>query len=226
MKETIQYLKKCSLFAQLNDAQLAEMAKLVKDKKYDKGQFIFFEEEPGEALFILKSGLIKLTKQTEDGREHILHFVHPGEVFAEVVIFDGGDYPATAEVQQPSIVGSILNKDMEQLVQNNPSIALSMLRIMSRRLRIAQYKAMNLALNDVRRRLIFMLLELATEHGVQRKEGLVLSLPLTNQELANMVGTSRESVNRIINDLRKTMALEVTRQEIIIKDRKKLRSLL
>ncbi|RYD06320.1 hypothetical protein N752_05350 [Desulforamulus aquiferis] len=78
------------------------------------------EGEPGEALFILKTGLIKLTKRLEDGREHILHFVNGGEVFAEVVLFDGGDYPATAEVQEDSIVGVLRNRDVERLISTNP----------------------------------------------------------------------------------------------------------
>ncbi|MEG6616024.1 Crp/Fnr family transcriptional regulator [Peptococcaceae bacterium 1198_IL3148] len=226
VKTNITYLKKCFLFSELNEEQLLKIAKLIQDRHYQRGQFIFIESEPGKALFILKQGLIKLTKRTEDGREHILHFVHPGEIFAEVVLFGDASYPATAEVQQNSIVGSIGNADMEQLIKDNPEIAVSMLHIMARRLRIAQDKAMNLALNDVRRRLIFVLLDLASENGCATEKGIEINLSLTNQELANMVGTSRESVNRIINDLKKGGTLDVNRQQIIILNKQKLRSLM
>lgn len=226
MKQNIDYLKHCSLFSELNTDQLAMIATLVRDRHYHKDNFVFLEGDPGEALFILKDGLIKLTKRTEDGREHILHFIHPGEVFAEVVLFDGGDYPASAEVQQDSVVGSVRNGDMEKLISANPEIAISMLGIMARRLRIAQDKAMNLALNDVRRRLIFILLEFASQHGIIKKEEIVIKISLTNQELANMVGTTRETANRILGDLKKANVLEINRQQIIIKDRQKLRDLL
>lgn len=226
MEQNIRYLKKCFLFSELTDQQLADVAAIVRDRSYQPGQFVFIEGEPGEALFILKQGLIKLTKRTEDGREHILHFVNPGEVFAEVVLFDEkGSYPATAEVQQDTVVGVIRNSDMTALISSNSEIAVSLLAFMARRLRQAQDRSMNLALNDVRRRLVFILLDLASEHGTLTDQGIVLNLALTHQELANMVGTSRESANRIINDLKKSGALETNRQQIIILDKQTLRNM-
>jgi CRP/FNR family transcriptional regulator len=226
VQTNITYLKRFFLFSELSDEQLSKIAILVRDRNYQRGQFVFIEGEPGQSLFMLKQGLIKLTKRSEDGREHILHFVHPGQIFAEVILFGDGSYPATAEVQQESVIGAIANNEMEQLIKDNPEIAVSMLHIMSRRLRIAQDRAMNLALNDVRRRLIYVLLDLATENGSKTSKGIEINLALTNQELANMVGTSRESANRIINDLKKNGALEINRQQIIITDKKKLRDLM
>lgn len=227
MEQNIHYLKKCSIFSELSQQQLADVAALVRDRSYQPGQFVFIEGEPGEALFVLKQGLIKLTKRTEDGREHILQFVNPGEVFAEVVLFDQkGSYPATAEVQQPSVVGIIRNSDMVNLISSNSEIAISLLAIMAGRLRQAQDRSMNLALNDVRRRLAFILLDLASEHGIGTEQGIVLNLALTHQELASMVGTSRESANRILNDLKKVGALDTNRQQIIILDKQKLRDIM
>ncbi len=224
--DTVKYLKGCPLFADLDESYLAEIAHLVRDRQYAKGSLVFIEGEPGEAIYILKKGLVKLTKRTEDGREHILRFIYPGEVFAEVVIFDNGEYPATAEVQKNSLIGVIRNADMKQLIANNPDIAVAMLSIMAKRLRIAQERAMNLALNDVRRRLVFLLLEMAAEYGKPAKEGITIDMALTNQELASMIGTSRESANRIISDLKKSGLIDVNRRQIIIKDRQKLRNLM
>ncbi len=226
MKEIIKYLKNCSLFADLDEKYLTEIAGLVRDRHYAKGHLVFIEGDTGEAIFILKKGLVKLAKRTEDGREHILQFIHPGEVFAEVVLFDNGEYPVTAEVQKDSLIGVIRNKDMEQLIGSHPDIAIAILRIMGKRLRIAQERAVSLALNDVRRRLIFILLEMAAEYGKKMEEGIVIDFALTNQELASMIGTSRESANRIISDLKKSGLVDVNRRQIIIKDRQKLRSLM
>ncbi|HBX24168.1 MAG TPA: Crp/Fnr family transcriptional regulator, partial [Desulfotomaculum sp.] len=98
MGSNLQYIKKIPLFAYLDDDQLGEVEQVILERNYQKGRIIFMEDEPGEAVFFVKSGRIKISKQTSDGREHILHFINPGEVFAEVVMFGDGTYPATAEV--------------------------------------------------------------------------------------------------------------------------------
>ncbi|AQS58316.1 Crp/Fnr family transcriptional regulator [Desulforamulus ferrireducens] len=224
--ENIKYLKKIPLFFGLSDEQLLEISQLILERSYKKGRIIFMEGEPGEAIYILKSGLIKLTKRLEDGREHILHFVHAGEVFAEVVLFDGGNYPATSEVQEDSVVGVLRNKDIERLISKNPVMAVEMLRIMSRRLRTAQEKVMNLALHDTARRLAFALLKMAEEHGIKNSQGTVINMSLTNQELANLTGSSRETINRMLNSFKRAGAIDVDRQQIVILAKNKLEDLL
>lgn len=226
MKNNLSYLQRIPLFYGLPETQLLEISGLIHERNYQKGRIIFMEGEPGEALFILKSGLIKLTKRLEDGREYILHFINPGEVFAEVVLFDGGSYPATAEVQEDSVVGVLRNHDMERLIGGNPELAIGMLHIMSRRLRTAQEKVMNLAMHDTARRLAFTLLKMAEEHGVKQTKGVLISLSLTNQELANLTGSSRETINRMLNSFKRSGAIDIDRQQIIITNKEKLEDLL
>lgn len=226
MDSNLKYLSRIPLFYGLPEDQLREISNLLLERSYQKGRFIFMEGEPGEALFILKSGLIKLTKRLEDGREHILHFVNPGEVFAEVVLFDGGDYPATSEVQEDSVVGVLRNQDIERLISQNPSMAIGMLHIMSRRLRTAQEKVMNLALHDTARRLAFTLIKMAEEHGVKKPKGILINFNLTNQELANLTGSSRETINRMLNSFKRAGAIDVDRQQIMVVDKNKLEDLL
>jgi len=194
------------------------------ERDYRKGRIIFVEGEPGEAVFFLREGRIKISKQTEDGREQILHFIHPGEMFAEVVLFDGGDYPATAEVVEDSKVGMIRNADMERITLNSPGIALGILKIMSRRLRMAQKQINDLALMDTSRRMASTLIFLAAEQGASCEKGIVIDMSLTNQDLANMIGTSRETANRILSDMRRQKALMVENRQIIITDMKRLKS--
>ncbi|CCO08752.1 Crp/Fnr family transcriptional regulator [Desulforamulus hydrothermalis] len=224
--ENIKYLLRIPLFYGLPDNQLLEISRLLLERSYQKGRIIFMEGEPGEALYILKSGLIKLTRRSEDGREHILHFVNPGEVFAEVVLFDGGDYPATAEVQEDCVVGILRNQDIERLISQNPGMAVAMLRIMSRRLRAAQEKVMHLALHDTARRLAFTLIKMAEDHGITKPGGIYINFNLTNQELANLTGSTRETVNRMLSSFKRSGAIEVDRQRIVIVDKKKLEDLL
>ncbi|RKO67518.1 Crp/Fnr family transcriptional regulator [Desulfofundulus salinus] len=216
LRGEVEQLRHIPLFAGLSDEQLAEIARLILDRKYRKGHIIFMEGEPGEAVYLLKSGRVKIYKQDEEGREHILHYINPGEVFAEVVLFDGGEYPACAEVVEDAHVGLIRNRDMDVLILKNPSIALALLKIMARRLRVSQRQIMELALKDTTRRLASVLLELALEHGEPEDNGIRITMPLTNQELANLVGTSRETANRILGELRRDKAVAVTRQGIVV----------
>ncbi|SFR00321.1 Crp/Fnr family transcriptional regulator [Desulfoscipio geothermicus] len=225
MSDNLQYLKKIPLFAFLTDEQLAEVDKVILERAYQKGRIIFMEGEPGEAVFFVKSGRIKVTKQTSDGREHILHFINPGEIFAEVIMFDDdGTYPATAEVVEDCTVGLIRNADMERIINQKPGIALGMLRIMARRLRISQQQLIELALLDTTRRAASMLLFLAGEQGTKTKEGIVIDISLTNQDLAQLIGTSRETANRILNDFKRQKAIAVHKGQVTILDKYKLKS--
>lgn len=194
------------------------------ERSYRKGRIIFVEGEPGEAVFFLKEGRVKISKQAEDGREQILHFIHPGEVFAEVVLFDGGPYPATAEAVEDSKIGLVRNTDMERITVENSGIALGMLKIMSRRLRVAQKQINELALMDTSRRMASTLLFLAHEQGIPCDGGLAIDMALTNQELASMIGTSRETANRILSDMRRQKAVRVDKKQIVITDMKRLKS--
>ncbi len=224
MAENLELLKKIPLFAYLDDQQLAEVEKVILERFYRKGRIIFMEGEPGEAVFFVKSGRVKVTKQTSDGREHILHFINPGEVFAEVVMFDGGTYPATAEVVEDSTLGMIRNVDMERIINNNPGIALALLKIMSRRLRISQQQLIELALLDTTRRAASMLLFLAGEQGIKTDKGIEIDISLTNQDLANLIGTSRETANRILNDFKRQKAIVINKGRVTILDKYKLKS--
>lgn len=224
MSDFFPSLRKIPLFSFLDDRQLAEIDRLIMERTYQKGRIIFVEGEPGEAVFFLKSGRVKISKQSEDGREQILHFIHPGEIFAEVVLFDGGTYPASAEAVEDSKIGLVRNSDMERITMANPDIALGMIKIMARRLRMAQKQINDLALMDTSRRMASTLIFLAADQGVPCEGGTAIEMSLTNQDLANMIGTSRETANRILGDLRRQKAIRVDKKQILITDMKRLRS--
>ncbi|WP_347490680.1 Crp/Fnr family transcriptional regulator [Desulfoscipio sp. XC116] len=224
MAGNLEILKKIPLFTLLERQQLEEIEKFILERSYQKGRIIFMEDEPGEAVFFVKSGRVKVTKRTKDGREHILHFINPGEVFAEVVLFDDGTYPATAEVIEDCTVGLIRNTDMERFIGTHPDIALGLLKIMARRLRISQNQLIELALMDTTRRAASMLLFLAGEQGTKTDRGIVIDISLTNQDLASLIGTSRETANRIINDFKRQKAIDVKKGQVTILDKYKLRS--
>lgn len=223
MGDFSKYLYNIPIFSELGTDELKKIEEIILVRKYKKRQIIFVEGEPGESIYILLDGKVKLTKSTADGRELILGIRQAGETFAEVVLFDGGPYPATAEVMDDAEIAVLRNKDIENLVINNSAISIALIKTMSRRLRNVQQKMRDLALKDTLGSMVSTLTRLAKEHGHKTDEGIEINLNLTHQELANFIGTSRESANRLISDLKKSKVISVDKGKITIIDMEKLK---
>lgn len=212
-----QLLRNLSFFRELSDNEVEAIAQIITLKKTRRGEILFFEGDTGEAIYILCEGLIKLYKVNEEGKEQILHYVHEGAIFAEVVLFDGGPYPATAEAVEESLVGVLFNRDMERLVLSHGQLALKMLKIMSRRLRAAQLAIRDLGLQGADQRLARLLLRLAERHGEDTSRGVKLSTWITRQEIASIIGTTRETVARMLSRFQKNGDLVIDKGEIYLK---------
>lgn len=223
MNKTPELLKKVPFFSGLSDSDLTMVAGVMCEKTYGKGALIFFEGEPGEALFVIKRGRVKISKSTADGREQILHILKDGDIFAEVVLFDQGSYPATAEAVEDTTTWLLRNKDMEQLLHSHPLLAIKLLRVMSKRLRQSQLLIRDLALHDTYGRLAGLLIRFMRREGKKTDDGTILDLELTRQEIASMIGTSRETVARILSRFQKDGILILDKQRIVIIDEEKLR---
>lgn len=222
MDTSWEFLRRVPVFADLTAEELQHIASLAFMRRYRKNMYIFMEGEAGEAFYFVKKGAIKLFQVLEDGREKILHFVGPGEVFAEVVLFEGGSYPATAQTLEDTEVGIIRNTDMERLLCQHGQMAVKIIKVMSRRLRQAQQHIRDLALKGAYGRLASTLLQLARDYGTPRADGITIDLNLSQQELASLIGTSRETVARILSDFKRLGAVEVERQRITILEPRKL----
>ena len=221
--EVIHSLKRVPMFSDLLEEDLNMISEIILTRKYRKSMIIFMEGEPGDGLYFVKEGRVKISKMTSDGREQILHLLQQGDVFAEVTLFDGGPFPATAEVLEDSVVGIIRNQDIDRLIKNYPDLAVRLLKIMSKKLRMAQTQIRDLALKDTYGRMVGMLLKLGDEYGKECEQGLKITIPLGRQELANMIGTSRETVTRILSDFKKSKVIVLDKQEIIITNEKKMK---
>jgi len=224
MTDYSEFLGKIPLFRDLSHEDLQLISDLARVRNYKKNMIIFMEGEPGEALYFIISGKVKISMMTEDGREQILHILQHGDVFAEVVLIDRGPYPATAEVIEAGQIGMLMNDDVENFIRANPDLALKILRLMSKRLRLAQIQVRDLALKDTYGRLASMLLMLAKDHGEQTLAGMKIDLPLSRQELANLIGTTRETVTRILSDFRKFKCIDLEKQAITIINEEKLKT--
>lgn len=217
------YLRQISIFSGLKDEFLEKIHSISIFRKYGKGRIIIMEGEPGEAFFYIRSGLIKIYKVSKDGREHILHILNEGHIFAEVTLFNRTVYPATAEVIEDSEIGIIKNADLEKVIMENPESALQLIKYLNKRLVEAHMKIRNLALYDTYGRTAQALAKLAEDYGKRTSKGIELDLAISRQELANIVGTTRETVIRVLAALKKEHSVDIDRNSITILDMEKIK---
>lgn len=214
-----EYLKEIPVFSKLSETQLEIIHKHTIERNFRKGMIIFHEGDPGEGFHYVKSGKVKVLRTSDDGREHIIKILAAGEIFAEVLMFNNQPYPATAVSVEASCIGMIRNTDLEQLILSNNELALQLIKALSQRLLYAQQKIKNLALNDVMSRTVEVLLRLSQEQGAVSDNGIIeLVLDLSRQDLASLVGTTRETVTRMLSSLKKDKFIDFDGQKIKILD--------
>lgn len=217
------YLKALPVFAGLSDDLLELIDRHTLEREFSRGQTIFLEGEAGEGFHYVIEGQVKIIKTSEDGREHIINLLQPGELFAEVLLFNNQPYPATAMAVEGARVGVIRNGDLERLVLGNNELALQVIKALSQRLLYAQRKIKNLALDDVLSRTAEVLLRLAAAKDGAKNE---IRLEFSRQDLASLVGTTRETLTRTLSALKKGGVIEFEGSLIRLIDLAYLKSLI
>ncbi len=199
----ISLLRQVPLFEGLDDEQLDAIALVTITRRFDKHQVIILAEEEGDALFIISSGQVKVSIVSEDGREVILSLLGTGSVFGELSLLDGKPRSANVVATENTDLYMLRRSDFLQLVYKVPQIAVGLLAELAARLRKTDRKIGGLALLDVTSRISETLLQLADEHGTETDDGVLLKGRPTHQQIANMSGTTRETVSRVLKRLEK-----------------------
>lgn len=214
MSTTTEFLATVPLFKRLDPAELTKFAELLRGKSYPKGSVILFEDDPGDALFIVRAGRVKVVLVAEDGREVILGLLGSAEHFGELSLID--DQPRSAHViaMEESTLLVLRREDFRRRVEQNPSVAWSLLTELSRRLRRADGKIGSLVLLDVPGRIARMLLDAADEGG-----SATIDKPLTHQTIAQLIGASRETVSRAMREFQDFGWVTTERRRICLTDR-------
>jgi CRP/FNR family cyclic AMP-dependent transcriptional regulator len=213
-------LKRVPLFSDLSEAELARFADVTREREYPKNSVILFEDDPGDALYIVSSGQVKVVLIGEDGREVILSVLGDGDFFGEMALID--DEPRSAHViaMRDSQLLVLRRDDFQAQLVAQPKIGLKLLRVLVQRLRRADEKIGGLVLLDVNGRVARLLLDMAEEGG-----GPKITRRLTHHTIAQMIGSSRETVSRAMRELVDRGLIEVTRREISIRNREGLATL-
>lgn len=218
------YLKKLAFFSELPEDYLERISEISIQRSYKRNMIIFMEDEPGEAFFYIKSGKVKIYRTYDDGREHIIHILGPQEVFGEVTLFNNINYPASASVYEDAEVIIFKNNKIEELIRQNSDLAFNMIKILSRKLLFAQQKIKDLTFNDVYSRMASQIIKLSMSYGKKTDKGILIDINLSRQELADMTGTTRETVSRVISRFKKEKSISEEKDSIIIIDEQKLKN--
>jgi CRP-like cAMP-binding protein len=189
-----------------------------------KGTFLFQEGMQAEELYIVVSGKVQISKVTTDGRELSLRICGENDICGELTLFtDNPRYLLSAKVLEEGEVVAIRKDVLESEIFQDSRLALEFMKWMSDHFRKTQTKFRDLVLNGKRGALFSTLIRMSNSYGVQQKDGILIDLPLTNQELANFCGTSRESTNRILSELKRDNIISINRGKISILDLQYLR---
>ena len=203
------FLKYVPIFSELSDSTLEQISKLGVKKKFPKDSIILFEHETGSALFVIVSGKVKVSRVSEDGKEVILTILGDSDFFGEMAILDGLTRSANVTSMEDSELFIIQRKDFLELLQIHPEVSIALLQELTQRLRAADMKIKSLSLKDAEGKVATVILQLADDLG-KIKQGTVEieKLPF-QQDLANMAGTSRETISRTLHSFAKKGLVEL-----------------
>jgi CRP/FNR family transcriptional regulator, cyclic AMP receptor protein len=192
------YLKQVTIFSSLNDAEIRDMMTVAKTRRFRAGEVIFHRDDPGQVLYIIKEGKVKICLISTDGQELSLVVFGKGEYFGEFALLDGLPRSADAIALENVVCYTVQRSDFHNVIMKNPKIAIQVLEVLVKRLRSTDQQVEDLIFLDVYGRVAKKLLELAETHGSKVTDGIRIDVRLTQQELASMVGASRESVNKVM----------------------------
>ncbi len=216
MSERLWYLKRCDLFGQLSHEQLGRLESRSRSRTFAAHSPIYLPAEKAESVYLLTSGLAKVSHLTEDGKESILAFVEPGELFGELAIFDGQQRDEFVEAVEASTVVMIPSEEMQRLMAEHAGVALSITKIIGLRRRRIERRLKNLLFLSNREKLIHLLLDLAEQFGRPVDEGIQLRVSLSHQDLANLIGATRETVTATMGRLKAEGSIHNTRCKIVL----------
>lgn len=213
------HLKRVHLFADFEDAELDEVLSVMKEKRFLRDATILIQRDPGESCFLIVSGEVKVSLFGEDGKEIILAKLGEGEVFGEMALLSGAPRSATVIAVQDTTLLVLEREEFTRLVMRQPKLALKMLSVLADRLRKADEKIASIVLFDVSRRVTHFMIEMARNEGVQTPEGLVIRRRPTHREIANMTGTTRETVSRVLSELARGGYVSMTGKRLTIHEK-------
>lgn len=211
--------------ANLSQSEITAVNRAFREHGYVAGETIYRTGDRATRLYVVASGRVKLTRPSLTGQDVLLEMLAPGEFFGSLSALGDAEYPDTAQAQTACCVLGIGTEDFQAVLQRYPAVAIRVLNIVASRLQFAQETIRQLSANSVESRVAFTLLKLAEKLGEETQAGTLIQTPLSRQELAEMTGTTTETVSRVLSQFRKSGVIRSGRRWVAVMDRSKLAEL-
>jgi CRP-like cAMP-binding protein len=219
MPESIWYLKRCLLFEHLTPEECRRVETRARARTIAKKRVIYFPDQPGESIIVLARGRAKIFSLTPDGRETIVAFIEPGEVFGELAVLDEAPRSEYAEAMDECLTLAIPRDEVIALMARRPDVALAITKLIGLRRRRVEARLKNLLFRTTRERTAAVLLELTESHGKAVGPAWEIDLRLSHQDLANLVGATRETVTLTLGQLQADGLIRVKRRRVVVVNR-------
>lgn len=210
------------LFLALDPEGAAALRASMTERTVAKGEVIFQEGEPGDRMYVILEGKVKLGQSSNDGRESLLAILGPGEMFGELSLFDPGQRTSTATALTDAVILALSNEQLRPWLAGRPEVAPALLQALARRLRRTNEAMADLVFSDVPGRVAKALMDLGEKFGEITAEGLMVTHDMTQEELAQLVGASRETVNKALADFAQRGWIRLESRQVMILDVERL----
>lgn len=220
MTEELWYLKQCDLFRRLGPDEIARLEPLCRSRTFRRGEPIYLPADSADAAMVLAEGRVKIGAITSDGKQTILAFIEPGELFGELEALDGGAREEFAEAAEKSTVVLMPAEVLRRLIEADPTLALGITKLIGLRRRRIERRLKSLLFRSNRQRLVSLLLELADQYGQPSDEppGVRLGIKLSHQDMASVIGSTRETVTVVLGELQSEGLVSIGRRKIVLAD--------
>ena len=218
MPEKIWFLKQCNLFDQLSPEELSLLETRCRARRFPRQSPVYLPSDQADAVLLLAKGRVKICNLTPDGKQAILTFIEPGELFGEFAILEEGPRDEYAEAVEDATVVLIPGEGINRLMEVHAGVSLGVTKIIGLRRRRVERRLKSLLFQSNRQRLVHLLLELAEQYGIPTAEGLLIGIRLSHQDLANIIGSTRETVTVVLGELQSEGNLSLGRRRVVLKN--------
>lgn len=218
MEDKYWFLKQCSLFEKLSPNQIEQVESQSRMRKFSKGSLVYLPSDQSESVLLLISGRIKLYHLTPDGKQALLALIDPGELFGELAVLEGGTREEFAEAMDSAQVVAIPRSVIHDLMENHAGVSLGVTRLLGLRRRRVERRLKSLLFRSNRERLVHLLVELLEKYGQNEEEGVRIAIRLSHQDLANIIGSTRETVTVLLGELGYDRLLLIKKRKIYVPD--------
>jgi CRP/FNR family transcriptional regulator, cyclic AMP receptor protein len=224
-KRALWYLKKIPLLADVGAETIQRLVKTLELREIRRRQVVYLPGDPGDSIYFVNGGRLKVSKVTRDGKELTLAYRVPGEIFGELCLIEGGPREEMSEAMENSLISVVERTLFEQILQKEGLIGSRLVKVVAQRRREVENKIEQLIFKDVNAKLAELLLRLGEEYGIEDSRGTLVSLKITHQEMANLIGSTRETVSLTLSQFKRRGFIHTEGRKVILADRDGLRAL-